>query len=124
MLRALQSCHDPESFILGAFYDKAMVGIGTFLAHESSAFHIFNGWDRKYAGLCPNQLLLWEAIKLLKARNVTHLNLGESHYTSLSVAKERWGACSVPLFRMGINELQYISNRGRHIDPSATNIQE
>jgi hypothetical protein len=101
-LKFLQSLHgmaNPSVDFYGAFVNGVMCAFSGFLYGSSEAFHLFNGWDREFASLCPNQLLLWCGIKESISRQLATFNFGESHYKTLAEAKSRWGGHEVPLIR-------------------------
>ena len=98
-LESLYKIANPSINFYGAFLNGVMCAFSGFLYGSSEAFHLFNGWDREFASVCPNQLLLWCGIKEAISRQLATFNFGESHYKTLAEAKSRWGAREVPLIR-------------------------
>lgn len=80
-------------------HDGALIAFSAFLYSSEDSFHLFNGWSSEHSKLCANQLVLFEAFKRSADRNISRLNLGESHYPSLKEAKAKWGAKEVPFIR-------------------------
>lgn len=86
--------------IYGGYHNGMLIAIGVFVFDQTSCFHLFNGWNRKFRALCANQLILQTAAEQSINRELRQFNLGESHYDSLVQAKQRWGARQVPLLRL------------------------
>ena len=59
----------------------------------------YGGWDRKYAKICPNHFLYWEAIKLAKNEGFEIFDFGRTSVSNLNLMdfKSRWGTEVVDL---------------------------
>ena len=77
--------------------ENELVSIAVMLVGYRRAFHLLHGWNRQFAGVCANQLLLWRMITDAQDDGAIEVDLGRSHYPTLFQAKARWGTRAVPV---------------------------
>lgn len=65
-------------FMMVAIYQGKMIAGSLFIGWDRTLYYKFNASDPFYLGCRPNDLLIWEAIKLAKLRGYTGLDLGLS----------------------------------------------
>lgn len=65
-------------FMMVANYQGKMIAGSLFIGWDRTLYYKFNASDPLYLGSRPNDLLIWEAIKIAKLRGYTALDLGLS----------------------------------------------
>lgn len=85
--------------IIAAISACQIIGCVVFLENDSQSFHWLHGWNRDFAKLCANQLMIWNMIERSHKMGNKLINLGSSHKIEHRIAKERWGSklYSVPV---------------------------
>ena len=53
-----------------------MISGSLFINHNESIHYYFSGTNSNYRNFYPNNLIIWEAIKWAKSREISNLNLG------------------------------------------------
>jgi CelD/BcsL family acetyltransferase involved in cellulose biosynthesis len=79
--------------LLLAKWQEKTVAADLLLWHNSRLFYKFNVWDTRFQELRPNDLLLWEAIRLGKELSLTGFDLGRCEFENegLRRFKKGWG---------------------------------
>lgn len=75
-----------------AVFDDIIIGSVVLLENHLQSFHWLHGWDRKFAKVCGNQLLMWAMLQNCIKRSSFSLNLGSSYTSGQIEAKKKWGA--------------------------------
>jgi CelD/BcsL family acetyltransferase involved in cellulose biosynthesis len=85
--------------VLLAKWRNQVVAADLVLWHRDSLYYKFNVWDTHFQDVRPNDLLLWEAIKLGTERALRVFDLGrcEVDNSGLRQFKKGWSAIEMPL---------------------------
>lgn len=81
------------------YRDKVIAA--AILLRFRDTFHFeYSASDRRFLKLSPNQLLIWESIKLAREENARFFDFGRSSADNHSLVefKERWNAMRIPLY--------------------------
>ena len=86
------------NLIMAVIGGKAIGGV-IFYKFKNRISLDYAGWDRKYAKICPNHFLYWEAIKKAKHQGYEILDFGRTSVSNLSLLyfKNGWGAKTIEL---------------------------
>ncbi len=84
--------------IMAEISGKVIAGV-LFFTFKNRVSLEYGGWDRKYAKICPNHFLYWEAMKLAKNEGVEIFDFGRTSASNLNLMdfKRRWGTKVVDL---------------------------
>lgn len=93
-------CKSPSTRAHVAEFEEQIIGVGLLLLGFGQGFHFLHGWNREYASLSANQLLIWRMIEDTVACGASLFNMGESHSPDLDKAKSRWGSEPVPILKL------------------------
>lgn len=69
-----------QGFLLTAFHQKQMIGGVLYLVWKDGLYYKFNASTSAQLPVRPNDLLVWEGIKLGKSLGCTHLDFGLSDW--------------------------------------------
>ena len=69
-----------QLYMLVAIYEKKIVASSLFLGWGDTLYYKFNASDPSYLIHCPNDLLIWEVIKLCKGNGYRQIDFGLSDY--------------------------------------------
>lgn len=86
--------------IFFATYESRIISTMLFYVFDKEIKYTYGASlnEKKYLRLCPNDLLVWHAIRFGKQRDLDILNLGRTRpSTGVYFFKEGWGAIKVPL---------------------------
>ena len=83
-----------KGFITTAYYQKEAIASNMYFVDSGKALYKYGSLNRKYQGLRPSNLVMWEGIRQCKESGAITLNLGrtESHHTGLLQFKRGFGA--------------------------------
>ncbi|MBA4310659.1 MAG: hypothetical protein C0425_10040 [Chlorobiaceae bacterium] len=87
------------SGLYGAFFEGQLIAASSVVWSPWEMAYYLNGWNREYAELCPNYLLIFHLIQEAINKKCHYFNFGESAYESLHIAKKRWGGSEYHVFR-------------------------
>lgn len=105
LIEAIYKSKDfPAKIFIAVFKDK-IIGSVLLLENKVQSFHWLHGWDRSYADLCGNQLLIWTMIISCVSNGCLKLNLGMNHTIAQKKAKMQWGAIPINILTISKTDL-------------------
>ena len=96
--------------MLGAFdRENNFIGGTIYLLCGNRLYYKFSTSDLNHLKARPNNLLLWEGIKLAKEKNLEYLDMGSSGWdrTGLILFKDHAGATKLDITHLGFTPLGY-----------------
>ncbi len=80
-------------------YRNRVVAAAILLKFKDTFYFEYSASDQLFLKLSPNQLLIWESIKLAQEEGALFFDFGRSSLDNLSLIefKERWNAARIPL---------------------------
>lgn len=86
-LTQINSC-----LFLGAFVKDQLIAGSIYLLCNEGVFYWWNSSDEEYRRLCPNHVLLYQAIKGAINSGATFFDMASSHSEAIERPKLRWSA--------------------------------
>jgi lipid II:glycine glycyltransferase (peptidoglycan interpeptide bridge formation enzyme) len=77
-----------------AKYGGATIAASIFMFDKKTVYHKYNASSERFANLCPNHLIIWNAIEQAHAEGFEHLDLGRTAPDNhgLMAFKRHWGS--------------------------------
>ena len=106
-----------KGIVVLACYGEVDVAGAVFFHLGRKAIFKYAAFDRRYQGLRPNNLVMWEALKWFSRKGFQRMNLGrtELENTGLLQYKRGWGSETriVNYYRYDLNRKDYMAKSGR-----------
>ena len=79
--------------------DGRIIAAATVLKYKKTFYFEYSASDQQFKKLCPNQMLIWEIIKIAIDEGAIHFDFGRSNSENQSLVefKDRWGTKRYPL---------------------------
>lgn len=78
--------------VLGCWYEGRLISVGVFLRTGGNVGYLATGWDRAYAKLRANYLMVHHALRYFADRGDRVVDLGYSHQPGIVEFKRQWGS--------------------------------
>jgi len=80
-------------FLSLAYIGKKLVAGSIFLTYKDTIYHKYNASDIDYLSLCPNHLIIWQAIEWAAKNNFKYFDFGRTAPDNIGLIsfKRHWG---------------------------------